>query len=337
MMPNPDRVAALIVKGYTGPLAVAEEKELADWAGQSEENRLLLERLNNRQELTANLQEYYSVMREAGQWKDGPATHTRSVYQSLKRAAALALGIAILVAGAWYMRKGATSPEVLVRSVVMLSKTTTSQQTDSLYLPDHTQVWLNNSSSLAYPDTFMTARREVVLAAGEVYFEVAKEKKPFMVKVLSQQDTVQVSVLGTHFNIKAGTAGKEVVTTVLQGQVNITKGTGSTLVNTGEQVIADNKGLSAPHKVDTSIAMAWRRADVFECKNVPISQIMNQLKRWYGIEVEYYGSVADHFSGVFEKKNGLSANLRIMEATTRVKFVIAGNKIVVKNTPSGSP
>ena len=66
-------------------------------------------------------------------------------------------------------------------------------------LPDGSKVWLNASSSLYFPTAFTGNIREVVLT-GEAYFEVAKNKeKPFRVKVGS----MQVNVLGTHFNINA--------------------------------------------------------------------------------------------------------------------------------------
>lgn len=333
-MSNPDRIAALIVKGYTKPLADDEEKELADWAAQSEENRVLLERLNDRQEVITHLKEYYSVMQEAGQWPGEQAIRV----PGWRRAAALWCLAIIVLAGlgvAGYLYREAAKPRGQW-AVVSLRRLTDDRQKDSLELPDHTKIWLNTSSFLYYPDTFTTDKREVILS-GEAYFEVStlpaspgEGKRPFIVKVLSRGDTVLVKVVGTHFNIQTSASGEQVITTVLRGRVNITRGMATTPLYAGEQVIADNSGLSRPLKVDTSITMAWKK-DVFECNNVRINQIMNQLIRWYGIEVEYYGSVADHFSGVFEKKNGLAHNLTIMEKTSRVRFIRAGNKIVVKN------
>lgn len=330
-MPNPDRIAALIVKGYTKPLTTVEQQELDDWAGRSEENRLLLERLNNRQVLTEQLKTYFEVMREAGKREDPLATRKPAAPGFLKRVAAM-LGLllaGVLAVGAWYWYQHKEQPEVVSTPVTKVMMTNSGQR-DSILLPDNTKVWLNGASRCYYPDAFMTGTREVLLV-GEAYFEVSKDNtKPFIVKTLSGSDTVQVTVLGTHFNIKSGTAGKQVVTTVLQGSVNIKKGANTVLLHTGEQVIASNSGLSAPLKTDTGLTMAWKK-NTFACDNVPINQVMNQFKSWYGIEVEYYGAVGDHFSGVFDNKKGLLYNLRIMEATGRVKFIVSGNHILVKN------
>jgi hypothetical protein len=78
------------------------------------------------------------------------------------------------------------------------------------------------------------------------------------------------------------------------------------------------------------MAMAWKNS-YFECTNKPIDQIMDQLKRWYGVEVIYEDTVPDHFSGVFEKANGLQHYLRIMEATTKVVFTEVGDTVIVRS------
>src|SRR5690606_22281551 len=77
-------------------------------------------------------------------------------------------------------------------------------------LPDGTKVWLNAASTLKYPSHFGGKERRIELQ-GEAYFEVAKvEKQPFVVMSQNQE----VTVLGTHFNIKAYTDEKETKTTL---------------------------------------------------------------------------------------------------------------------------
>jgi ferric-dicitrate binding protein FerR (iron transport regulator) len=330
-MPNPDRIAALIVKGYTKPLTTAEQQELDEWAGRSEENRLLVERLNDRQVLTEQLKTYFEVMKEAGKREPVPAAR-KPVIRMFPKRVAVVLGlllVGVLAVGGWYWYQHRQQPAVML-TPVMKEMRTHSGQTDSLVLSDDTRVWLNGDSRCYYPEPFMADTREVLLV-GEAYFEVPKDStKPFIVKILSGSDTLQVTVLGTRFNIAADSVRKQVVTTVLQGSVNIKKGADTVLLHSGEQVIANNSGLSAPLKTDTGLTMAWKK-NRFECQNVPINQIMNQFKNWYGIEVEYYGSVGDHFFGMFDREKGLPYNLRIIEATGRVTFIVSGNHILVKN------
>ena len=68
----------------------------------------------------------------------------------------------------------------------------------TISLSDGTQVWLNSESSLRYPASFKGAERKVEIT-GEAYFEVAHNAAmPFIVK----KDAMEISVLGTHFNIE---------------------------------------------------------------------------------------------------------------------------------------
>ena len=68
----------------------------------------------------------------------------------------------------------------------------------AITLCDGTKVWLNSVSSLRFPTAFVGKERVVELT-GEGYFEVARQQKPFKVKV----GGMEVNVLGTHFNIMA--------------------------------------------------------------------------------------------------------------------------------------
>ena len=94
---------------------------------------------------------------------------------------------------------------------------TTLAETRTILLPDGTSVTLNHYSSLSYPKQFKSDNREVELS-GEAYFEVSKNKKhPFIV----QTETIDVQVLGTHFNVDAYPDNPDVKTTLLTGSVAV--------------------------------------------------------------------------------------------------------------------
>ncbi|QEH39402.1 FecR family protein [Chitinophaga sp. XS-30] len=86
-------------------------------------------------------------------------------------------------------------------------------------LPDGTEIWLNNGSSLrvkspSTPDT----SREVWLTEGEAYFQVAKDRnRPFIVHV----DALTTRVLGTAFNIQAYRELSKLQVSVTAGQVQV--------------------------------------------------------------------------------------------------------------------
>lgn len=90
-----------------------------------------------------------------------------------------------------------------------------------LRLSDGTEVWLNNGSVLSVRKmTVKDPVREVWLAEGEAYFEVAKDPaKPFIIHV----DSLQTRVLGTAFNIRAYRELQQVQITVTAGKVQVAR------------------------------------------------------------------------------------------------------------------
>ena len=87
----------------------------------------------------------------------------------------------------------------------------------SVLLPDGTIIWLHNESRLLYPSKF-TGRTRQVFSSGEVFAEVAKDKKhPF---VLSSNN-VNVRVKGTVFNFRSYPKSTEAELTLVEGAVDM--------------------------------------------------------------------------------------------------------------------
>lgn len=87
----------------------------------------------------------------------------------------------------------------------------------NLKLIDGTQVWLNSGSHLKVPGSFGDKTRDVILT-GEAYFSVAKNKnKPFIVHT----SEVNITALGTAFNVKAYNDEQNIETTLEEGSVKI--------------------------------------------------------------------------------------------------------------------
>jgi ferric-dicitrate binding protein FerR (iron transport regulator) len=94
------------------------------------------------------------------------------------------------------------------------------------YLPDGTKVWLNAGSVLEYSTNFNLKKREVKLT-GEGFFKVKTNRsKPFIVIA----DNLSIKAFGTSFNIKAYPEEKQIITTLVEGEVKIEgKGTNNKL------------------------------------------------------------------------------------------------------------
>jgi ferric-dicitrate binding protein FerR (iron transport regulator) len=196
-----------------------------------------------------------------------------------------------------------------------------------LRLPDGTRVWLNNSSSLTYPGTFAGQQQRTVKLEGEAYFEVAKDKAhPFVVKSAGQE----VKVLGTHFNIQAFPDDQTTRTTLIEGRVAVSSGRNAltTQLVPGEQALL-TKGEMAVSRVSIADVMAWKNG-YFRFNNTPVEQVMQELSRWYGIEVSYEGPVSgERLTGRISRSRNISKVLTALEATQTVHFKVEGRRVTV--------
>ncbi|MBO9635218.1 MAG: FecR domain-containing protein [Chitinophagaceae bacterium] len=155
-----------------------------------------------------------------------------------------------------------------------------------LTLPDGTKVWMNASSSITYPASF-TGDTRVVNVTGELYFEVAKNAtQPFIVEV---EDRSSIEVLGTSFNINAYDNESSSKTTLIEGKVRVKKADQSDILQPGQQARIGDAITIAP-KVDIDQILAWKNGN-FNFEDMPLSEIMRQLERWYDIEVRYEGPI----------------------------------------------
>lgn len=194
-----------------------------------------------------------------------------------------------------------------------------------LELSDGTLVWLNASSSIHFPTSFVGKERRVEIT-GEAYFEVAKDaNKPFIVSVNSSE----VQVLGTHFNINAYSDEDEVRTTLLEGSVKFVDGNNSSFLEPGQQSqLTKDRNVRVIKDVDVNGVVAWKNGQ-FNFDNAGIESIMRQLSRWYDVDIEYKGKTDDIFVAEMSRNIKLSDVLKALELTGRVKFEIEGNKIIV--------
>lgn len=85
-------------------------------------------------------------------------------------------------------------------------------------LPDGSHIWLNAGSALSYPIAFKGKTREVVLREGQAFFDIARDTTmPFIVHA----KTLDITVLGTSFDVKAYQNDPDIKVTVKTGKVGV--------------------------------------------------------------------------------------------------------------------
>lgn len=196
-------------------------------------------------------------------------------------------------------------------------------RTFRLTMPDGSGVWLNAASSIRYPTAFTGDRREVEIT-GEVYFEVAQDpRKPFHVRT-GRETTIEV--LGTHFNVQAY---HHTEATLLQGSIRVGNGlVGKILEKPGQQAKVNLKGITLINHVDTTQTMAWKNG-LFNFNGLRLRAVMQQLERWYDIEVIYEKNVPDiEFYGEINRNISLAGVLKALQLSD-VHFKIEGRKLIV--------
>ena len=149
----------------------------------------------------------------------------------------------------------------------------------TLALSDGSLVYLNAETSVKYPVVFGESERMVELD-GEAYFEVAKDaSRPFIVRM----NGVDVKVTGTSFNARAYRNEGKVVTTLIEGCVEVN---GKTIVP-GEQARYEvGNGDLEVAKVDVEHFIAWKEG-YFVFRNERLEDVMRTLARWYKVEYHF--------------------------------------------------
>lgn len=206
-------------------------------------------------------------------------------------------------------------------------------QVTSITLSDGSRVWLNAGTSLTYPVAFSGRERKVTVS-GEAYFEVAAagdHKIPFLVNIkTNQRDSSLVTVLGTHFNIKAYEDEADTRVTLLQGSVQVDHQQQGLRIVPGQQATyADGQKIYV-NTPSTDDVVAWKEG-LFAYQNNSIAQVLRDAARWYDIDVVYAGKVpGDTFTGEIPRTATLNELLQILQMS-RVHFRLDGRQLTVLN------
>ena len=155
-------------------------------------------------------------------------------------------------------------------------------ETKSLVLPDGTEVTLNSGSRLTYPTHFGGDKR-IVKLYGEAFFKVKKDRRhPFVV----ESGKLNTTVLGTQFDVKNYGAGAPVVLLV-EGKVMLSDSLGKSnvVMKPGQRATLNEQGdISLTDHVDTENYLSWKDGYQYY-DNISLYEMMNELGRWYHVDV----------------------------------------------------
>ena len=186
----------------------------------------------------------------------------------------------------------------------------TDEHTSNFTLEDGTVITLNKNSRLSYSDKYGKDSRNVKLE-GEAYFEVAKDpSKPFQVEM----NGASITVLGTHFNVKADAESDDITATLVEGSIRF-EGAKQNIVMTPNQQLTFNRSTNKVDVkvIDTDTFTAWKDG-LLKYKSIPFTELIENLKDIYQVEIriddERLADPSITVSGTFNQKQSIEQILK---------------------------
>ena len=203
----------------------------------------------------------------------------------------------------------------------------------TLTLSDGSKVWLNSGSALEFPAQFTGNNREVRLASGEMYIEVAPDgKKPFHVRT----SDFDVKVYGTKFNVSTYADSPQSVVLV-EGRVSLkSENKKETFLSPSEQALYDDNGTFNRQKVDVNPFISWKDG-YLEFDKTPMTEVLKQIGRYYNLSFDFDKDV-NLYKRTCTGKIHLSENLDNVMTTigllSSTKYIKDNNQVYIINEPN---
>lgn len=219
-----------------------------------------------------------------------------------------------------------TSHRQLNKLIVPFGKRT------QLTLADGSNVWLNSGSVLEFPTQFSGDTREIRLESGEMYIEVAPDKKKtFYVHTTD----FNVRVYGTKFNVSAYTDTPQSVVLV-EGSVALqTTLNKEQQLSPNEQAVYFEDGTFKTLKVDANQFISWRNG-YLSFDKTPMTEVLKQIGRYYNLSFDFDSDVnlqKRTCTGKIYLSDNLDNVMTTLTLLTSTRFVKENNKIYITNEP----
>lgn len=202
-------------------------------------------------------------------------------------------------------------------------------------LSDGTQVWLNSESQLKYPTHFEKGEKRVVeLVYGEAYFDVSPSTNHEGARFVVLNQSQEIEVLGTEFNIKAYKGEQNISTTLVEGKVKVSSGNSIQNLKPSQQSnlnVKENK-FSRITTVEVYNVVSWKEG-VFSFRRKSLSEITKVLSRWYDVDFDFMKASLKNkgFNGVLGKDQDLDEILNSLKKLKAIEnYQIIDKTVVLK-------
>ncbi|NKI27452.1 FecR family protein [Arenibacter sp. 6A1] len=206
-------------------------------------------------------------------------------------------------------------------------------KTFQVLLSDGTYVYLNAGSTFKFPVNFILGLERKVFLSGEGFFEVAKDKDPFIVNA----NNANIRALGTAFNVSAYPEEKDVSTVLVEGSVGIyhnkeqfSKEHSTVLVPNHMAIWNKEKKGVIVKAVDAEMYTAWVSGRLV-FRNTPFKVIRKKLERHYNIQIINNNRLLDEkiYNAVFDIET-IREVMQTLDESFRIKYTIENNKLIIE-------
>ncbi len=197
-------------------------------------------------------------------------------------------------------------------------------------LPDSSVVWLNAASRIRVQSVFNGSHREVYLDEGEAFFEVRKNpEKPFIVHTVG----LDVSVLGTSFNVHSYRAAPEIKVTVSTGRVSVNDQQQSLAVLTPNQQLSyDRRSKNwTQRRVDAEQECSWQDGDSY-LEQASFEELALIFHNTYGLNLKAGAPAIAKYQFTLRMHRGVPVDqmLKLINSIHNTNYRKEGNNIILQ-------
>lgn len=201
---------------------------------------------------------------------------------------------------------------------------------NKVILPDGTEVYTNSKTILLYPNQFTGKSRSVYLV-GEAMFKVARdEAHPFIVKT----SNVNVTALGTEFNVEAYSEDDKVYATLLSGSIKVEKNTSDF-----KKILVPNERIAISRdtedvllsSIDPEIATAWIDGEVI-IQNKTLKEVFTILERHYDLNFNMSRAILNNkyaYTFKFKRNAPFDEVTKVLKAVANIDYRVEDNNCYI--------
>jgi transmembrane sensor len=197
-----------------------------------------------------------------------------------------------------------------------------------MILPDSTTIDLNAASSVELTGSFN--RQRIVWLQGEGYFEVhpQPDEQPFTVRV---SDLLTITAVGTIFDVKAYPEDSHIQASLLSGHITVQQGADPVgqRLTAGQAYIIGKDGAGTIQALDDTANAVSLKNGTFDFTAQPITDILQELSRWYKADLEYKELPSGKFDLYGLRSEPLGNLLRRLERTGHLHFTVHQHKVII--------